>query len=93
MTDPVILSKRPAEVFDVDFEFAAVIPTGDSISSDSATADAGLTLGARSRSGTVVKQFISGGAAGAEYELVCRILTSAGRTRELAARIRVQDAP
>jgi hypothetical protein len=83
--------KDPEEVLDFQFDFKPLtngvsgaksdyLETGETITSQTVTADTGLTVDSSSESGGAVTVFLSGGTAGRSYRVVCKIVTSGLRT-------------
>ncbi len=88
---PVTFLKRATESIDYDFDFSDILPSGDSLQSDTAsstvTPASGITAGTKTHNTStgVVKQYLSGGTASASYLVTCTITTTIGRilTREI----------
>jgi hypothetical protein len=85
--------KDPDSVLDYKFDFAAStngtgtgdwLASGETIASRTVTVDTGLTKDSDSitDSNTSVTVWLSGGAAGTEYNVACEVVTSASRTVE-----------
>lgn len=86
------LTKQPSENLDYDFDFSNAFPAGDNVASATVTATpTGLTLGTKSLSGQLVKQFISSGSTGNSYTVTCIATSAAGRIAELEFTLRVLD--
>ena len=68
-----------------DFGTAA----SDTISTESVSADTGITAGAAVKDGTKISSRITGGTAGKSYNVTCQIVTSAGDTYEAIRRVTV----
>jgi len=90
---PRSFEKDPNEVLDYNWAFKDWLPSGDTISSHTLTADAGITVdsssvnsaaktidGVSHPANTVVTAWISGGTVGETYDITCRIVTAASRT-------------
>lgn len=76
--------KQPAENLDYDFDFTNAFPSGDNISTATVNATpTGLTLGTKTISGQIVKQWISGGTDGVTYKITVTATSVTGRIREL----------
>jgi hypothetical protein len=78
-------AKDPDEVLDYGLEWSDVLEDGETISTSSWTATAGITLGtsgatAPSISSTQTLCWLSGGTAGSIYTITNRIVTSESRT-------------
>lgn len=74
-------AKAPGEVEDFEFDFSAVLQSGETIASKAPVAD-GVTIdsSAYANGNTAVRLWLSGGAAGAVATVTCTIVTSDGRT-------------
>lgn len=84
-------TKQPSENVDYDFDFANYLPSGDNISTATVTiSPSGPTLGTKTISGQIVKQYISGGTSGTTYKVTC-VANTATRTRELEFSLYVSD--
>ena len=88
---PKFFTKQPVENKDYDFDWSDWMPTGDSISTASIPNVDGITLGPKTVTGNVVKQFISGGADGVDYKITCTMTTTQGRIDEREIRIMVRE--
>ena len=71
--------------------FADWLESGETITSITITPDTGITVDSSSitDTGTTVTVWLSGGTAGVEYNVACKIVTSAGRTDERSGTINV----
>jgi hypothetical protein len=86
--------KDPSDVTDWAIDFAAELALSspaDTIATAVWTVPAGLTAGAQQIIGSKASTFLSGGAAGTDYVLTCRITTAGGRTIERSARLFVRE--
>lgn len=81
--------KYLAETAKYEFDFAGLLASAETISTQSVTAivhsgtdpsPSSIVSGSASASGTVVTQAITGGVLGVIYELTCTITTSASQT-------------
>jgi hypothetical protein len=88
---PKRFTKQPGENKDYDFNYTDWMPASDSISTSVVTADAGISLGTKTQTVTVVKQFISGGTAGTDYKVTCTITTAQGRIDQKEITILVRE--
>ena len=86
-------TKDPNAVLDYKFDWAAWLASGETISTRTVTADTGLTVASSSitNTGTSVTVWLSGGTAGSNYNVLCRIVTSASRTDDRTMRIQVRE--
>jgi len=73
--------------------FTDWLESGETISSQTITADSGITVdsSAITDTSTTVTVWLSGGTAGTSYEIACEIVTSAGRTDERTGTISVVE--
>ena len=94
--------KDPDAVLDYKFDWAAStngngstdwLASGETISSHTITVDTGITKDSSSLTdtNTSVTVWLSGGTAGTDYNVACKIVTSASRTDERTIRIRCQS--
>lgn len=96
--------KKPNAVLDYRWDFAPTtngsdttkadwLASGETITSHTVTPDAGLTVDSSSRTdaSTSVTAWFSGGTADVDYDVVCNIVTSAGRTDGRTIEIRVRE--
>ena len=87
--------KQPADVEAYTFDFNDAehpwIPNGDTISSSTVTASAGVTLGQKLATSSTVTQWVSGGTNGNQYTVTCLIVTAGGRTKEVDLVLQVVD--
>lgn len=83
--------KDPSDVLDYTFDWTNVLATGETISSYTVTPDTGLTKDSDSQASGVITYWLSGGTADSLYNVVCKIVTSAGRTVERTATFTVKN--
>lgn len=86
--------KDPADVLDYGLDWSdqlALVTPADTISSATWTVPAGLTSGAQFLVGGVATIFLSGGTAGTDYTITCRIVTTGGRTLERSVNLHVKE--
>lgn len=84
--------KDPAAVLDYAWDWATNwLAAGETISSHTVTATAGLTVDSSNESAGVVTAWLSGGTAGSDYVVTCQIVTNAGRTDERSFNIVGQE--
>jgi hypothetical protein len=94
--------KDPDAVLDYRFDFAAstngtgdsdYLESGETISTATVTAESGLTVDSESitDTDTSVTAWLSGGTVGNEYDVTCRVTTSAGRTDDRTIVIKVEE--
>ena len=82
--------KDPDAILDYAIDWTSWL-SGDTISTVTWTVPAGITKTAQSNSTTVATIWLSGGAAGVEYSLICRIVTAAARTDDRSIKIYVKQ--
>lgn len=86
--------KDPADVLDYGLDWSdqlALVTPADTISSATWTVPAGLTAGAQFVIGAVATIWLSGGTAGTDYTITCRIVTAGGRTLERSVKLLVRE--
>ena len=91
--------KDPSAVLDYVFDWTEWLATGETIAVDSETgeklititADTGITVDSWTEDDGKVTVWLSGGTAGINYKVACKITTSAGRTDERTIWIKVTD--
>lgn len=100
MTDTFI--KDPSAVLDYKFDWKALtngsgtsdwLASSETISTKTITASTGITVDSSSLTdtNTSVTVWLSGGTAGSDYTVACKIVTSAGRTDERTITIQCRD--
>ena len=67
------------------------LATGETITDHTITADTGITVDSSTEDDGKVTVWLSGGTAGINYKVACKITTSAGRTDERTIWIKVTD--
>lgn len=65
--------------------------TGETIADHTITADTGITVDSSTEDDGKVTVWLSGGTAGINYKVACKITTSAGRTDERTLWIKVMN--
>ena len=70
------IEKDPYAQLDYSLDFTNYLPSGDTLSSVSVSADSGLTVVSTSNTDTVATAIISGGTAGTIYNVEFRITTA-----------------
>ena len=91
--------KDPSAVLDYVFDWTEWLATGETIAVDSETseklititADTGITVDSWTEDDGKVTVWLSGGTAGINYKVACKITTSAGRTDERTIWIKVVE--
>lgn len=88
-----IYTKQPGDSIDIDIDFSQWLPSTDTISTSSATAEAGITLGSTTNNLTEkkVKQWVSGGTTGNRYKVTVRMTSVEGRIKEVDFYIKVKE--
>jgi hypothetical protein len=84
-------TKDPEAVLDYPVDWSDWLATGETISEVVWTVPTGLTKDSQSESGGVAVAWISGGTAGTEYRIECKVTTSQGRTDERSFFIKVTE--
>ena len=83
--------KDPSAVLDYVFDWTEWLATVETITDHTITADTGITVDSSSEYAGKVTVWLSGGTAGINYKVACKITTTAGRTDERTLWIRVVD--
>ena len=83
--------KDPSAVLDYEFDWTRWLATGETIDNYTITADTGITVDSSTEDAGKVIVWLSGGTAGINYKVACKITTSAGRTDERTIWIKVVD--
>lgn len=85
-------AKDPDDVDDFTWEWAAVLATGETISSfETAVVAGGVTVDSTAIAGTQTTARISGGTAGAIAQVRGRITTSTGRILDETAQFNIRE--
>ena len=83
--------KDPSAVLDYVFDWTEWLATVETITNHTITADTGITVDSSTESDGKVIVWLSGGTAGQNYKVACKITTSAGRTDERTIWIKVVE--
>ena len=91
--------KDPSAVLDYAFDWTGWLAAGETIAVDSETgeklititADTGITVDSWTESDGKIIVWLSGGTAGINYKVACKITTTAGRTDERTIWIKVTN--
>ncbi|MBW1730014.1 MAG: hypothetical protein JRH08_00785 [Deltaproteobacteria bacterium] len=83
--------KDPDAVLDYAFDWSSWLQSGETVSSYVITVDTGLTKESDGEADGVVTVWLSGGTAGSEYTVSCKITTSMSRTDERSMTIKVME--
>ncbi|MBK9029311.1 MAG: hypothetical protein IPN98_16520 [Propionivibrio sp.] len=83
--------KDPDASLPYEWDWAAWLSDGETITGTVITADPGITVGAPSQAAGIVTVRVSGGTAGATYRVACRITTSGGNIDERTKKIMVRN--
>lgn len=86
-----IYAKDPNATLDYSVDWAAWLGATDTIEEASWTAPEGIMVAAETHTATAATVWLSGGTAGAQYQLTCRISTVEGRIDERTITVRVAD--
>jgi len=83
--------KDPSAVLDYVFDWTEWLATVETITDHTITADTGITVGSSTEDAGKVTVWLSGGTAGINYKVACKITTTAGRTDERTIWITVRE--
>lgn len=85
-------SKQTAEILDYDVDYTDwFVDRGDTPSTHTTTADAGITVVSSVRTGKVIKVILSGGMNGETYKTTLRLTTSSGVVKEADFTVKIKD--
>lgn len=87
-----VFSKQTHEVQDFDIDFTPYL-TGhtDTPSSYTLASEPGITIDSHSRTGNVVKVWVSGGMDGETYKITATMTTIGGRVKEGDIKVKIKD--
>lgn len=83
--------KDPDEHLDYLADWSDTLDTGDAISAATFDVPDGLVMSNSTFNTTTSVVWLSGGVDGVTYDVVCTIVTSAGRTRQRTVRLRCRS--
>ena len=83
--------KDPSAVLDYVFDWTEWLATVETITDYTITADTGITVGSSTEDAGKVTVWLSGGTAGINYKVACKITTTVGRTDERTIWIKVVE--
>ena len=83
------IEKDPYAVLDYSLDWTNWMPSGDTITSISVTADAGITIDSTTNTDFIATAYISGGTAGTIYNIEFKIVTANGLQDSRNFRIKV----
>ena len=83
--------KDPSAVLDYAFDWTGWLAAGETITYHTITADTGITADSSTEDAGKVTVWLSGGTAGINYKVACKITTTAGRTDERTIWIKVVE--
>ena len=83
--------KDPSAVLDWAFDWTDWLATSETIANHTITADTGIVVDSSTENAGIVTVWLSGGTAGINYKVACKITTSAGRTDERTIWIKVVE--
>lgn len=88
-----IATKQPADYLDYDISFEEWLPTGDTVSTATASVDVTgeLVIADVLVLSPTVKLWLSNGVNGSTYKITVIATTAAGRVKETEFKIRVRD--
>ena len=85
-----VFTKDPSDVLDYTRN-ASKFLNGDTISTSTWTTESGLTIDSQTNNTTSATVWLSGGQNGCDYIVTNRIVTAAGRTKELSFKLQVRE--
>ena len=84
--------KDPDATLDYAFDWGEEwLESGEVINTHIVTVDTGITKDSSSDTGSIVTIWLSGGTAGVNYNIACKIITSLNRTDERSITIRCRE--
>jgi hypothetical protein len=83
------IEKDPYAVLDYSLDWTNWMPSGDTITSISVTADSGITIDSTTNTDFIATAYISGGTAGTIYNIEFKIVTTNGLQDSRNFRIKV----
>lgn len=87
-----VFSKQTHEVQDYDVDFTPYLTEHvDTPVSYTVVAEAGITIDSHSRTGNVIKVWVSGGENGVTYKITVTMTTAGGRVREADVKVKFRD--
>lgn len=87
-----VFSKQTHEVQDYDVDFTPYLTEHvDTPVSYTVEAETGITIDSHSRTGNVVKVWVSGGVDGSTYKITVTMTTAGGRVREADVKVKFRD--
>lgn len=84
-------TQQPSEILDYDIDLTDWMASGDSVTSTTVSADAGLTVSVSNGTTVTPKVWCSGGVDGTTYKVTAVIVTNDGRTKEIDFKITVSE--
>jgi hypothetical protein len=85
------IEKDPYAVLDYSLDWTNWMPSGDTITSISVTADSGITIDSTTNTDFIATAYISGGTAGTIYNVEYKIVTTNGLQDSRNFRIKVVE--
>lgn len=86
-----VYTRDPDSVLDYQWDWSAWLGVGESINSHTIIVPTGITKDSSTNDSTTVTAWISGGTTGVAYDVVCRIVTSSGRTEDRTIRLLTRE--
>lgn len=83
--------KDPNAVLDYAFDWSDWLESSEIINTHTIIVDTGITKDSDNESSGIVTIWLSGGTAGTNYTLACKIVTNEGRTDERSITIKCQE--
>ena len=84
-------TKDPSAILDWAYDWTDWLAAAETITDHTITADTGITVDSSTEDAGKVTVWLSGGTAGINYKVACKITTSAGRTDERTIWIKVSN--
>ena len=88
---PKTYIKDPDAVLDYEFDWSLWLSAGETITAKTVTVSDGITLDSSPNDDTSVVAWVSGGTAGGNETVACRITTSALRTDERTINLTIRQ--
>jgi len=86
-----VFKKDPSSILDYAFDWSDWLASGETIASVSWTVPAGISAEDYDETETLTTVWLSGGTADTDYNIACKITTSAGRVDERTMTIKVRQ--
>jgi hypothetical protein len=86
-----VILKDPADVLDYTVDWSDWLDTDTITGTPTWTVTTGVTKASQSNTTTTTTAWLSGGTAGSDYTVACKIVTTGGRTVERSFTVQVRD--